>query len=183
MWLETIWEDEYAKEAQVQGQSPGGPGPLGRAPGACTEQLPGPNQALPSATESCRAELEDKGRRDQKDFLLQAPGSSRKLQKPFEAHFFSGMCEKETECLWGSQEEQEKALDQAPWSYTPEKQLIKGMISSLGSVPLRKRVTAPTCLRTNISGQLQTQTWALLQRCTLLLYHTSFLGETQFLQT
>lgn len=45
--------------------------------------------ALPSATESCRAELEDKGGRDQNDFLLHAPGSSHKLQKPFEAFFFS----------------------------------------------------------------------------------------------
>lgn len=57
------------------------------------------------------------------------------------------------------------------------------LISSLGSVPPRKRTTAPTCLRTNISGQLQIQTWAFLQRCTLLLYQPFFLGETQFPQT
>lgn len=75
--------------------------PPGRAPGAGTERLPGTKQALPSATESCRTELEDKGGRDQTDYLLQALGSSGKLQKPFEALvlFFSGMSEKETECL------------------------------------------------------------------------------------
>lgn len=74
---------------------------LGRAPVAGTERLPGTNQALPSATERCRAELEDEGGRDQKDFLLQALGSSGELQKPFEAlfFFFSGMSEKKTECL------------------------------------------------------------------------------------
>lgn len=55
----------------------------------------------------------------------------------------------------GPQENQEKLLKEAPWSYTPQKQLIKGMKHSLESVPPRNRMTAPTCLRTNVSGQLQ----------------------------
>jgi len=157
-----------------------GPGPLGRAPGTGTERLPGTNQALPSATESCRAELEDERGRDQKDFLLRPWGPHRNRLKLI---LFVG-CLKRRQSLSGSQEEQEKALEQACWSYTPEKQLNEGMMSALGSVAPRKSTTARTCVRTNISGQPQIQSWALMQRCTLLLlYHPSFSGETQFLRT